>query len=488
MTEGTVRQTVTACPSSPLGAIRTINLVPRLRWRLIQASLDSITVFFAAGLGYVLYLMSGLGQQHYEPALYANLNLALSAVTVFFLHGSGAYRDQVGLLRIEAVRRILHAVGTGILLLLAVSFLTKFAGFSRLHVLILGPVVVMFLVAQRLVVWAIADRYQTRRSTPVLVYGAGETGRLLAQQLLTDHSLGLQPVAFLDDDETRTGEYVRVGAGVDGRRLPVLGTSARLEQTVLSTAATAVFLAIPSAPPQRIAEIVTQVESCGVPYFVVPGAGDLVFAGMQLGQVGSIPVLTPRRPTRDRFYDATKRAIDVVVASAVLLLSSPIFLIAALLVKWTSEGPVIFSQTRAGQDGAPFSILKIRTMYVDAPRYAQDPRAPGDARITPIGRWLRRASIDELPQLWNVLRGDMSLVGPRPEMPFVVADYNDTQRQRLTVKPGLTGAWQISADRAFSIHDNIHYDLYYVESRGLATDLSILLLTPFAVLGRKRTC
>ena len=140
----------------------------------------------------------------------------------------------------------------------------------------------------------------------------------------------------------------------------VLGTSVQLKQIVLSTEATAVFLAIPSAAPQRIAEIVAQVEGCGVPYFVVPGAGDLVFAGMQLGQVGSIPVFTPRRPTRDRFYDAMKRAFDVVVASAMLLLSSPILLIAALLVKRTSRGPVLFSQTRAGQDGKPFSRRQLR--------------------------------------------------------------------------------------------------------------------------------
>ena len=488
MTESTIRQTITTAPSSPLGAVRAISLVPRLSWRLTQAGLDLITIFIASGLGYALYLMSGLGQQHYEPALYADLNLALSGVTVLALHVSGAYRDQMGLLRIEAVRRILHAVGAGILLVLAASFLVKFAGFSRLHILMLGPVVVVFLVAQRLVVWAVADRFQTRRSAPVLVYGAGETGRLLAQQLLTDHSLGLQPVGFLDDDEARNGQRVRVGAGIDGRRLPVLGTSARLEQTVLSMGVSAVFLAMPSATPKRIAEIVAQVEICGAAYFVVPGAGDLVFSGMQLGRVGSIPVFTPRRPTRDRFYDVTKRVFDFIGAAALLLLTSPLLLISALLVKWTSDGPVLFSQTRSGQDGKPFNIWKLRTMYVDSPRYARDPQASGDARITRVGRWLRKTSIDELPQLWNVVRGDMSLVGPRPEMPFVVADYNEIQRQRLTVKPGVTGAWQISADRAFSIHDNIHYDLYYVESRGLATDLSILLLTPVAVFGRKRTC
>jgi exopolysaccharide biosynthesis polyprenyl glycosylphosphotransferase len=464
-----------------------VRLAPTLGWRVTLSVLDFATVFLAASLSYGVYLISGLGLQHYEPALYANLNLVLAAVTVFSLHGSGAYRDQMGLLRIEAVRRILYAVGTGILLLIAISYLVKFIGFSRLHVLISGPVVVVALVVQRLVVWAVADKLLTKRSTPVVVYGTGETGRVLAQQLLTDHTLGLQPVGFIDDDQHRAGEQIRVGAGIEGRRLPILGTGRQLKETIERVGATAVFLAIPSASADRIPEVVTEVESCGVPFFVAPSAGDLVYAGMQFGQVGSIPVFTPRRPSRDRFYDFSKRLIDLAVASALLLVTSPVLLVAGLLVRWSSPGPVLFTQSRAGRGGEPFTIFKLRTMYTDAPRYARHPKHAKDGRITPIGRWLRRTSIDELPQLWNVLRGEMSLVGPRPEMPFVAADYDAIQRQRLTVKPGVTGLWQISADRAFSIHDNIHYDLYYVENRCLAIDLSILLSTPFALLGRNRT-
>ena len=185
-------------------------------------------------------------------------------------------------------------------------------------------------------------------------------------------------------------------------------------------------------------------------------------------------------------YDTCKRFLDTTLGGFALLLSLPILALSMLLVKLTSPGPVFFSQERVGLNGRRFRILKLRTMHADAPKYAKHPDGADDARVFAVGRWLRRLSIDELPQLWNVLRGEMSLVGPRPEMPFVVEGYNEIQRQRLGVKPGVTGPWQISADRAFSIHDNMQYDLYYVENRELTLDLAILLLTPFALLSRNR--
>jgi lipopolysaccharide/colanic/teichoic acid biosynthesis glycosyltransferase len=125
-------------------------------------------------------------------------------------------------------------------------------------------------------------------------------------------------------------------------------------------------------------------------------------------------------------------------------------------------------------------------MRVDSPRYDHHPEEATDRRVTPVGRWLRRTSIDEIPQLVNVLRGEMSLVGPRPEMPFVVERYDEIQRLRLTVKPGVTGLWQISADRAFRIHDNLQYDLYYVDHRSALLDVAIVCATPFVLLARDR--
>jgi lipopolysaccharide/colanic/teichoic acid biosynthesis glycosyltransferase len=144
----------------------------------------------------------------------------------------------------------------------------------------------------------------------------------------------------------------------------------------------------------------------------------------------------------------------------------------------------LFRQQRAGKEGQLFQLYKFRTMHADAPAYAKSPTESRDPRITGLGRFLRRSSLDELPQLLNVLKGEMSLVGPRPEMPFLVEGYSARQRQRLQVLPGITGLWQLSADRAFLIHDNIQYDLYYIRHRSFFMDVAILLHTlVFAMRG-----
>src|SRR5690606_26694581 len=139
------------------------------------------------------------------------------------------------------------------------------------------------------------------------------------------------------------------------------------------------------------------------------------------------------------------------------------FLLFWVLIKLDSEGPVVFKQKRVGLHGKEFSFYKFRTMKVDAPKYAHTPQDSSDPRITRVGRWLRRMSLDELPQLFNVFRGDMSLVGPRPEMPFIVEKYSALEKQRLEAKPGITGLWQISTFRGAPIHDHIEYDLFYLE-------------------------
>jgi lipopolysaccharide/colanic/teichoic acid biosynthesis glycosyltransferase len=149
----------------------------------------------------------------------------------------------------------------------------------------------------------------------------------------------------------------------------------------------------------------------------------------------------------------------------------------AILIRIESKGPVFFQQTRVGQNGKLFEILKFRSMKVDAPKYSRSPDERTDARITRVGRFLRETSLDEVPQLINVLRGDMSLVGPRPEMPFIAAGYGPWEAMRLLVPQGITGFWQLSADRKHAIHQSIEYDLYYIHNRTLLMDVAILLHT-----------
>jgi len=190
------------------------------------------------------------------------------------------------------------------------------------------------------------------------------------------------------------------------------------------------------------------------------------------------------KPVRRLGYELSKRLCDFLGSLALTVLGSPIFLLLALIIKLDSRGPALFCQERVGQNGKHFNMLKFRTMHADASPYDYSPSVPTDPRITRIGRFLRRTSLDELPQLLNVLLGQMSLVGPRPEMPFIVEQYTDRERQRLEVKPGITGLWQLSGDRAYLIHQNVEYDLYYLQHRNFFMDLAIMLHTSiFAMRG-----
>lgn len=177
-----------------------------------------------------------------------------------------------------------------------------------------------------------------------------------------------------------------------------------------------------------------------------------------------------------------KRWIDVCCASTLLLICFPLFILVAVLIKLDSHGPALFRQKRIGKDGVPFDIWKFRSMRDDVDPYEKSPVCDKDPRLTRIGRRLRRLSIDEMPQLVNVIRGDMSLVGPRPEMPFIVGGYGPIERQRLCVRPGITGLWQISPARALPIHENLSYDLSYIENQSIALDLLILMRTITAVI------
>lgn len=208
----------------------------------------------------------------------------------------------------------------------------------------------------------------------------------------------------------------------------------------------------------------------------------------------------------NQLYEITKRTMDIVVASLALTLASPLMILIAISIKLDSEGPVLFRQMRIGRNrrrrndrarfisdrrnghnvrGQQIFIYKFRTMWLGVHPYAVCPQSPTDERLTRVGKILRRFCLDELPQLFNVLKGDLSMIGPRPEMPFIVAQYGPLECQRLLIRPGLTGLWQLHGSRTEPIHENLHYDLEYLQNRGLLLDLKILAKTLVYVFNSK---
>ncbi|WP_124728322.1 sugar transferase [Staphylospora marina] len=195
-----------------------------------------------------------------------------------------------------------------------------------------------------------------------------------------------------------------------------------------------------------------------------------------------------RNVTRSRYFRYVKPVLDWTLGMLLLLLVLPVMAIIAVAIKLDSPGPVIFRQPRVGKDGREFCIFKFRTMYRDVPKQGRSPQSSDDPRITRVGRFLRRTSLDELPQLINIIRGEMSLVGPRPEQKMIVEQYyTDYEKQRFLVKPGITGPWQLSGDRTRPIHENLHYDFEYIETASFMKDLYLILST-VKVMFRSNTC
>jgi exopolysaccharide biosynthesis polyprenyl glycosylphosphotransferase len=317
----------------------------------------------------------------------------------------------------------------------------------------------------------------------VLIYGAGSSGRRVFSALVRSPKLGLNPVALMDDNPDLAGQ--EIFADAYRREYSVRVFSEPITKDLLERYQCAFLaIAIPSLDGEKFANVVREARKANARIGYLPGQATALNYWTEEADIDGLLLSVVGRATTDWRYDAAKRPFDLVASMLLIVALAPLWLVIALLVRLGSPGPVFFRQKRVGRNGRLFDLYKFRSMYVEAAQYDFSPRDAVDPRITRIGRLLRRTSLDELPQLLNVVKGNMSLVGPRPEMPFIVQNYNAVHKQRLQVTPGITGLWQLSADRAFLIHDNIQYDLYYIRNRSFFMDFAILLHTVvFAMRG-----
>jgi exopolysaccharide biosynthesis polyprenyl glycosylphosphotransferase len=241
-----------------------------------------------------------------------------------------------------------------------------------------------------------------------------------------------------------------------------------------------------------------------VEFRIAPSLFNCLPRKTEIDQIGALPMIRLFREPLSNFSRIVKRVSDIVIAVLALAFLLPLWLIVALLIKWNSPGPIFFKQERVGMDGRIFLVYKFRTMHVDSDHTiheeyqrvfiaglaeanlgdAERPayKLPADPRITRVGRWLRRTSLDEVPQLFNVLLGDMSVVGPRPPIPYEVEAYELAHRKRLDMKPGLTGLWQVSGRNRLPFEEMVRLDLFYIENWSLLLDLKIILRTVLVVL------
>lgn len=310
------------------------------------------------------------------------------------------------------------------------------------------------------------------------IIGAGQTGQSVALRIKNHPEVGYELAGFIDRDAAALGAEV---AGI-----PVIGDCSELVTLLLRYRIEEVFLAVPHMPQDEAFELVVQCEEANVHFKIVrDDLLQVITDRVKIDDIGDLPVIPLREGRISPAGLFVKRALDLILTVPMLALSTPLWAFAALMIKRDSPGPVLFSHNRVGMGGRVFRLHKFRTMKMDAEPYAPAPGDQGDPRITRFGRWLRKTSLDELPQFLNVLKGDMSLVGPRPEMPFIVAQYEPWQRRRLDVPQGLTGLWQIAGRKQLPLHFNLEYDFYYIRNWTLLLDLVILLRTiPAVFLGR----
>jgi exopolysaccharide biosynthesis polyprenyl glycosylphosphotransferase len=311
----------------------------------------------------------------------------------------------------------------------------------------------------------------------VAIIGVGRTARRVAERIQTHPEGGYQLLGFIDPHPRRR---LHALAG-----LPVLGKTSALAELVRENRMTEIFLAVPKLPQHETLSMVLACEHLGVQFKIVSNLFQVITRQVQVDVVDEVPVVRLRNAELRPIQAFLKRALDLVVAVGLLALFAVPMLLIALIIRWESRGAAFFRQMRIGQGGRPFEMLKFRTMFVDAPVYATAPTDPRDPRVTPFGRWLRKTSLDELPQLINVLLGHMSMVGPRPEMPFLVEQYEEWQRRRLDLKPGVTGLWQVVGRKNLPLSRNMEYDFYYIMNQSLFLDLVILVKTvPAVIFGR----
>ena len=390
---------------------------------------------------------------------------------IYVLYNNGAYRKKRDFAGIQRLKSVIKGVLQAVVIYIVLAYTIKYQIPRIISVtfIITIPIVVIF---SRILVQLIeAKLFHHLNQENVLVYGAGKVGRAFVAAVDKLTSAPLNIVGFVDD---------RVPAGDSvGNPKPILGGLSEVESIIHEHNIDHIIVAIKEPKKEINLSLKEITERHHIAMSFHPTQKLFENDPYKLKDIAGLPLLSTTQQQIDSkpFYDLFKRMIDFSIAFIGISITFPLWLIIGLVIKINSSGPIFFTQSRIGLNGKPFKIFKFRTMKTDSNRYAPCPTDKDDIRVTSFGRWLRKLSLDEIPQLINVLRGEMSLVGPRPEMPFIVDTYESYEKKRLSVIPGITGLWQVSPARNAEIHDNPEYDLLYIEHRDLSLDILILILT-----------
>jgi len=418
-----------------------------------------ITAYFLRDKGIFRFFLGSI-----QPIeVYFRVLPAVILLLLFIFALFGLYEPKQRATKISEMYKSFQAVTLWILLIMAGSYLYK-VDYSRIVVLQLYFYTLVFIAFGRLLVRQLQIRLLSNGfgQVNILIIGTGRQAQEIAERLQRYKLVGFNLVDFVHSDKLSSLNTLIKKYNIDE-----------------------VYIADPTLSQQKILNLIAKCPYKNTKFKITSKIFDLITGSVDIRNLEAIPSLDLSRayfPFWKRIY---KRIFDVIVAGIGFIVSSPFWLIIVLLIKLDSKGSAIISQTRIGLNGRQFKMYKFRTMHNNAMLFQKSPRDKDDSRITKIGRFLRSTSLDELPQIINILKGEMSIVGPRPEMPFIVKRYSEWEKKRLLVKPGLTGLWQILGRKDLPLSENLEYDFYYINNHSLILDLVIILKTiPVVLLGK----
>ena len=475
-------------------AARPVTKAARLQRALplVMAGLDVVLIYTAFVLAYWIRYSLKVGPQIHQQlsfAAYQPVAVLLLVIMMPVLLFKGAYRLRLSTDIVDEVVVIFSAATITVAAVVVVEEMLQSYLYSRGVIVYVWVLLIATLTVGRGLYRSIRTLcyragWGVRR---LLVVGATDVGMMIMQRVASRSDLGYRLVGFVDHRDT---SKLR-----DFGRFRALGTLADIPELVESRLADELIVALPAAAHEEVWPVLSLCERHGVGLKLVPDLYEMSLSRVQVDDIAGIPLLDVREKPLRRVARICKRLTDLMIALIVGLISLPLLAVLSLLIRLESPGTPVLGQDRIGLNGRVFKCFKLRTMRdgseddqitLRAQNETQGPifKMRDDPRCTRLGRWIRRWSLDELPQIWNVLLGDMSLVGPRPPLPLEVAEYDADHLRRLEVKPGMTGIWQVSGRSELPFDEMFMMDIYYVDNWSLALDLRILIRTVVAVLGR----
>jgi exopolysaccharide biosynthesis polyprenyl glycosylphosphotransferase len=467
-------------------------------------TMDILAVMGAMWIAYWLRYETAFITGIYPPESGITFNLVVLPLLAWLpflllsLKLAGMYEVHSRVQVLDKIPRIFGAVNAYIVSFLLVSFLMDTAVTNRgylvffwiscIVLLFVGRTVLQFLMSMA----GISDAIMRK----TIIVGSGKVGKEVARKLIHHDGFGLIPVGFIDDDPLYT-EFEEP----ELQDLKVLGGLNDLCRVIKDFKIEKVIVAFSGASAEQLLDLASKCNKRGVECSIVPRLFEVITNEISVNEIGGIPLLRIRDKNIKGIGRTLKAMEDFVLGGLVFLISFPFLLITAIAIKLDSPGPVFFFHKRVGKNGKCFRCIKFRSMHENAEAMQAELvenhngehgwlcwKMEDDPRTTRVGKWLRKLSIDELPQIFNVLTGKMSLVGPRPHIKEEVAEYKEWHKQRLNVKPGITGLWQVSGRSDLPFDEMIKLDLYYIERWSLWMDFKIILRTFTAVFRTKGAC